>query len=818
VKLRDFRIGLRLLLAEPGYSLVSILGLAVGIAVCLLLLGFARYSWQYNAHVPDVDRLYIAKERHNVDLGSPVFDTVPVGLREVAKSVPGVAASSYLNWFPLTIETDGRLQRLRSLTALPDLAAILGLEAVRGSLDEALSRPDGLALTEAAAMRLFGTTNVLGKVVELRLDAVDETRCLARIAAILPTPPANTTIPYEALHGVNLALIPDFMRTQALVGDQGWPGNLLVRLPAGVAPDVVAKAMEAAVDGSPWVKNIPPEIKQRLGGRKFMEFSLSPLREAYFDRELAPHPFSLQVERGDAGAVRGLVAIAILVLLVAAINYVNLATIRVIRRQREIAMRKVLGAASGRLLRQFIAESLLVAALATVVGLLLAALALPVFAQLMNRDLAGVFTPGNATAAVGTGVFVGLVTAIYPAWIATRVRPARVLAGRPNAESRGARRLRQWLSVVQVATAMGLVSYTLAVAAQTRFAIGTPPGFDASGILVFELPVGATVRNNPKALGLITALTQDPAVASVAVLNDSVGRSQYKWSTAIQREGREPIYIDVKTVSPTFFMQYGITAQAGRMFDPSIDRDYDENVLVINAIAARKLGFGTAGEAVGQSLQFRAGDGKLLFKRIVGVAPEVRFYSMRQAPDAVAYELFDGGTLSVRARVSPAAAERAILVHGAKYFPNAVLEVIPAQAINTAMYTEDLRLAKLLALATAVAVLIAAIGAYALTANALQRRAREIALRKLFGARRREVARLVAREIGMLLLIAAAIGLPVAALAIARYLAPFTEHTPLAYWMLALALLAMAVTTAVAALRHAWAAIRVRPAMALRGR
>ena len=617
---QDFRVGLRSLLAEPGYSLVSILGLALGLAVCLLLLGFARYSWQYNAQVPDADHVYIARERHNVNLGSPVFDTVPVGLREVAKTVPGVAASGYLNWFPLTIEIEGRLQRVRSLTALPDLASILGLKAIRGNLDEALSRPDGLALTEAAAIRLFGTTDVLGKIVELRLDAVDETRCMARIAAILPTPPANTTIPYEALHGANLALIPDFMRQQALVGDQGWPGNTLVRLPAGVAPEVVAKAMEAAVDASPWVEHMPPEIKQRLAGRNFMEFSLAPLREAYFDREVAPHPFSLQVERGDAGAVRGLVAIAVLVLLVASINYVNLATIRVIRRQREIVMRKILGVTTGRLVRQFMAESLLVASLATVVGLLLAALALPVFAQLMNRDLGGMFTVGNITSALGIGILVGLVTAIYPAWIATRVRPAQVLAGRPNAESRGARRLRQWLSVIQVATAMGLVSYTLAVAAQTRFAIGASPGFDASGILVFELPVGATVRDNPKALGLITALTQDPAVASVAVLNDSVGRSQYKWSAAIQREGREPVYMDVKSVSPNFFMQYGIAAQAGRLFDPDVDRDFDENVLVINAIAARKLGFATPDAAVGESLLFREGNGKLIAKRIVGIA------------------------------------------------------------------------------------------------------------------------------------------------------------------------------------------------------
>jgi putative ABC transport system permease protein len=363
---------------------------------------------------------------------------------------------------------------------------------------------------------------------------------------------------------------------------------------------------------------------------------------------------------------------------------------------------------------------------------------------------------------------------------------------------------------------MGLVGYTLAMAAQIRFAIGASPGFDASGIVVFDLPVGSMVRDNPKATGLITTLTRDPAVASVAVLNESIGRSQFRWSTDIHREGAVPVSIDIKAVSPNFFMQYGITPVAGRLFDPTIEREYDGSVLVINAIAARKLGFATPDQAVGQTVLFRNGRGEINPRRVLGIASEVRFYSMRQIPDAVAYEMFDGSTLSVRARGSPAEVERAILVHAAKYFPNAVIEVRPANAVYSAIYADDLRLAKLLLLATAVAVLIAAVGAYVLAADALQRRVPEIALRKLFGARRRDIGWMVARDIGAMLLVAALVSLPLAALAVARFLAPFSERTPLAFWMLALALIAMAATTSLSAARQAWAAMRLRPAQALR--
>jgi putative ABC transport system permease protein len=172
------------------------------------------------------------------------------------------------------------------------------------------------------------------------------------------------------------------------------------------------------------------------------------------------------------------VALAILVLTLAAVNYVNLATIRLIRRQREIAMRKVLGASNGRLALQFGTESLLVSMLATAAGLILACPALPVFSQLMNRDLGSVLSLENVVSALGLGVALGLVTAIYPAWIALGVRSSLMLVGRPDAESPRSKHLRQALSVLQVAAAMGLASFTLAIFWQARFAIDASPGFD----------------------------------------------------------------------------------------------------------------------------------------------------------------------------------------------------------------------------------------------------------------------------------------------------------------------------------------------------
>lgn len=216
MKLQDFRVGLRILARDPVYSLVSILGLGVGLGVCLLLLGYARYCWQYNAQVPDADNVYILKQRNNLQLSTPWYDQAPLLLRAVAATTPGVMnATGYVGWFPLTVEVKGQLRKLTSLTVLPGFAELMGLQAMKGDLNEALSRPDSFAITEEAAIRLFGTTDVLGRTVLLRLSSVEENRSVARIAAILRNPPANTTIAFETLNGPNQSTAAIYARRTA---------------------------------------------------------------------------------------------------------------------------------------------------------------------------------------------------------------------------------------------------------------------------------------------------------------------------------------------------------------------------------------------------------------------------------------------------------------------------------------------------------------------------------------------------------------------------------------------------------------------------
>ncbi|AXA90761.1 ABC transporter permease [Massilia sp. YMA4] len=813
----DLRLAWRALLAEPAYAAIAILGLGIGLAACLLLLGYVRHAWQYNAAIADVDALYVVKLRNNIDPASPWFDQGPLLLRGVAAATPGVTSATAFvparpNGAGLSMRVDGRMQELPGLAVMAGFAQTLGLRALAGDVAGTLARPDQLVLTADGARRLFGTGPALGRTLEVQGK-------LMRVGAVVP---ANgpTTIPFQALVGVgSVVMDPAFAR--AMDGASGWWGKMLLRLAPGTRPQGVAAALQAAADGAAVLHDYPAEVKARLAGRRALEIELAPLREAYFDRDVAANHIAQPGERADPVTVGALAGIALLILALAACNYVNLATVRVLRRQREVALRKVLGAPPARIALQFLAESVLVALLATACGLLLAWLALPLFGTLMNRDLGTIVTWANLAAAMLLGCMLGLATAVYPAWTALRVPPRQVLAGRAGTESAAGARWRRALTMLQLASAMAFGAVALAIAWQAAFAMTAPPGFDPAPLLVVDMP--EPDWNEPPARGFATAVAALPAVQGVAVSQDAVGRQNAAWMAEMKRPGGASASMDMRPVSAAFFEVYGLRALHGRLYDPRRDRDDDAMPLVLNAVAARALGFADPAAAVGQLVLFPQFDGKVQQKRVVGIAPELRLRSLREPARPVAYALWAAQpTLSVRVRdgADPAAVarvEREVRALWPTYFPAALPKMQPAGAVLAAGYADDQRIGRLLGAATLVALGIAAFGTYALAAHTVQRRTGEIVLRKLYGARRPQIGWLVAREVGGLLLPAALLALPLAALAIERYLSGFVERAPIGGWTLAAALGGTLLVAALAAARHAWVAMRLVPAAALRG-
>jgi hypothetical protein len=793
----DFRVGWRQLLQQPAYTAAMLGGLALGFAACFLLLGYVRYCLDYDSQVPQRERVYAVKQRINVFPRPDWQNYAFLSLQRDAQRSGMVEASTIVKEVEQPVRHGERLSRLNLRMVDGGFADIFGVAALQGNLRATLASPDGVALTRSAASRLFGSAPPLGQVLHVDGKAL-------QVRAILPDHPASTSIPYEALVGSASVLWPAGQRAQDYEG-QGR-ATLYLKLNMGADATTLTRLLQQALNDTPHERQARASAMGRsLGERNVTDIALLPLAQLYFDPGLATGRDAAQ--HGQRATVYGLAALALLILALAAINYVNLTTVRMLPRQREIALRKVLGAGAGRLARQFLAESVLVAVLAAAGGLLLAWLALPLFSELMQRPLAGIYTPLYCAAALLGAVLTGLLAGAYPAWCALRVLPGAALAGRGNAERSSGRWLRRALTVAQFAAAIALSAATLAVGWQTWYGITASPGFDPSGLLVLDLPQQQPDASRQQALAFQRALERLPGVQSVASISDAVGRDGLKVVGSLTtRDGRD-LRLEYKAVSASWFRQHRLHPVSGRLFDPDQDRE-GSKVVVLNASAARLLGFATPYAAVGKL----APGGST----IIGIAPEIRFQSMRENGGPIMYRLEQQNVLTIRSSSGAAQLYHAIEPLWRQHFPDQIMELHTEAGLLGAQYDQDRRLAIILAIGSALAIVLAAFGIYVLSASSVQRQERQIVMRKLHGAGSGAIARLVGREFVLLVGAGALLGLPLAVAAIQRYLAGFVERAPAGHWPLAAALLLAMLVALLATARHTLAALRLSPALALR--
>lgn len=788
MKLRDFRIGWRLLARQPGYSAVIVLGLAVGFAACFLLLALVRYAFTYNDAIPDAGRIWLVKERANI---LPRPDWQPIAARDLARTardsglpVSATTAKSY----DVAAQIDSRLVPLTVQVADKDYPNFFGIRALEGDAAAALARPDGIALSRDTAVKLFADAHALGKVLRIAGQAYE-------VRAILPDLPANTSVDIDALVGAG---------NHAFAGEKPSPWTraaVYVKTAPGSDTSVLRALLQDGVNQRDAA--LPLRLRQLAKGGPVSSIGLARLSDLYFDPDLLASRSGRRY--GSKSGVLGLAALAVLILALGTANYVNLAAIRTVARRREIGMRKALGVSPGALARQFMAESMVVSMAASIIGLALAWLVLPVFSALVNRPLAAMLSVPACLLMLAAGAVAGMFSGFYP-WLLARRLPASVaLQGRGNGETVAGARLRRVLSVLQFGVAIALIAATLAVGWQTRYASQANPGFDPSRLLVVAAPGDGKA---PAAQAFRDELAHLSGVAGVTVADEAIGRDGMKSTVAIERPGQAPVQLEFKAVGANFFHVYGVRPLYGRLFDESLDRSGSDNV-VLNARATQALGFASPEAAVGQVFGAKS--------RIVGIVPDLRFQTMKQQPGPIMFRVREElNVFTVRVGGEMAAVRNAVEAAWTRHFPNDPPDIESAVSIFAQNYDEDLRLAKILGLASIVATTLASFGIYVLAAYSVERRSREIVLRKLHGARGRDISRLVAREFGLLVAIGALAGLPLAWVGIERYLAGFVERAPMGQAPL---LLAFALITAVgmaATARQTLRAARMAPALALK--
>ncbi|MEJ6003937.1 FtsX-like permease family protein [Paucibacter sp. AS339] len=796
MKLKDLRVSWRQLLAEPAYSLVVILGLAIAIAATYLIALLLNNRWLPDPAVPAPERVARMEFKGNIPgRNDDWFTNSPFvfanALREA--KAPITQAARLLD-SEQSLRVGERLSKTQVLFSDADLAPMFGLKALKGDLQAALSKPDTIALTTAAAERVFGAgQEAVGQRV--RMNSQDMT-----VVAVLPRQAANSELQFDAL-----ASFDSPASGAAVQGiDKAWymvAGRVFVRLADGANAAQLTQLMQDIFDRSPGTKEVPPEWS--AGGRKSAFVRAVPLSRLPFDGADSSSRLMLYAALGSAAAM---------MLGLAAINYVNLSSVRTLRRQREIAVRKSLGASPTRLAAQFVAESSLVALLAGAVGLLLAWLLAPALADLLDVQFAAkLFAPAQLLSLLLGCLALGAMTGLYPARVALGVHCAPALQGRKQSEGARGRTLRRAMTVFQFCAALTLSGAAVIVVWQSDYVGKLDLGFKTGGLLALDLPQDIKPEQVD---GLYETLKSHPAVQGLSWSDDVPGRNPIGQIDTLAngdtKAGARSARYDLG-----FFSVYQIPMLAGSLegivlpdkTEPGVDRP-----LAIDETAVKAFGFASAQEAIGKQLM--AGPDGFRIKAVFGA---IKQESARNISQPQVFRLSKKVRSVLTLKGPDMAALRAAAAEAwPRYLPDTVIEMNGVDEQLAQRYRMDRNVGRLIAATSLIALLLAAFGVYALAAYTVRRSQLEIVIRKLHGADHRHIAGLLVKEFAPLLGLAAVISLPLIWWIGQQYLAGFVERAPMGGWPLLLALMLTLLMSGLAGLRHGLAAMAMRPILALR--
>ena len=811
----DLRIGWRQLLADPGYSAVIMLGLSVAIACCCLVAQVVFNEVLPDPEVPDPARVVNLEFRGNIPgQNDDWFDQAPfvfgTTLRQAGEPVSAIARS--LDGYSFVVHAGERSVRLGFEFADVDYIDVFGLHASAGDLRAALTRPDTVALSASAARRLFPGGGALGQAVVVRGHALT-------IVALVPDRVRASGDAHEVFASFESPLNPvdAFTRT-------GWysmQGRVFARVAPGFSAQDVGTAAQSLFDNGPGARSVPREWT--ANGRKGAFLRAMPATRQYLEGGRSGRANLLQLVGMGGGAL--------LMLGLAVANYINLTSVRTLARSREIAVRKTLGASPWRLATQFMVESSLVATVAAAFGLLLAWWTAPAIGELMNLDLAGgLFSAGRLALLVAAVLALGAFTGLYPARIALTVHCVAALAGRSHDEGAVGRGLRRAMTALQFVVALVVAAGASAMLWQNQYVGSLAHGIRTQGLLSVDVPDGYSGNSNQVNAAFREALSHEPGVTAMAWSMDVPGRGEARMLMTIAQDAGKPLVgSNFVRVDRDFFDVYGLRLVAGKPRVPPPVPPAEatapegapraEKLIVVDEAASRALGFARPQDAVDRVI-LGGGDFDQLGHdplRIVAVAADIRLESAREPAQPHVFVLTDEpqSTLTLQGP-DMAPLRQAIARVWPRFFPESLAEPQTVEEALALPYVRERHLAQMATATTALALLLSAFGVYALAAYTVRRSAREIVVRKLYGAGHARIAGLLAREFAPLLGAAAIVGLPLAGWLAHAWLENFTERSPTALWVLPLSLLALVAMTVLAALRHGLIAMRMRPTMALR--
>jgi putative ABC transport system permease protein len=826
-------VGVRALAKNKTYAFINIFGLALGLAACLLILLYVRYERSYDAWMPGADQAYQLQD---------YYKATPNGGEEMALQMTSYASGKALvKDFPqienaVYIASSGATVMQKGEPSAPErfnfvsgnLFDILQIPFVKGNRATALSRPNSVVLSETEAKIRFPNQEPMGQILTLvsKGKSADYT-----VTGVMRDLPKNSSL--------DLGIVARF-DPESYYADQpffltGWGnqgGWWFVKLRPGASADDINRQLPA------WEKrNIPDDTG---GGEKTnqgdnQDWKLVNMRDVHLGKAQQAN----MRPGNDGRTIATFAIIALLILGMAVVNFTNLATARASQRAREVALRKVLGASRRQLIVQFIGESLLVTALAMLLALAMVELGLGAFNRFLDADIALAYwgQSGVLLPVLVLLLFVGAAGGLYPAFYLSRFQPARVLkANKSSAEAQGTGRLRNILVVAQFAVSIGLIICTAIIYAQTIYARNADAGYNRHGLLQLQ---GVGIRQvQPVAETMKREMLKVKGVQAAALTGIGVAPGNNSVTSVYLPGNSKGTDLGIYVVDADFFPTMGMKILAGRNFSEQVAMDDSTTPfptdkaaeavfakrgtdVILTESAAARLGFRDPQRAVGKTIQsgLSLPEFGLVNATIVGVVNDARFRSVRDPLQPIMF-LFAHNSTNVMVLRYAGREPKAVLADverlWKKFAPDVPFKGELADDRVRRLYERDAARGQLFGAFALLAVVIGCLGLFGLAAFTAERRTKEIGIRKVMGARSRDIIRLLAWQFSKPVIVANLIAWPVAWWVMRDWLNGFDSRISLGpVPFVAAGVLALAIALGTIA-SHAFRVARANPIHALR--
>lgn len=740
---------------HKGFMILNIGGLAIGIAACLIISFFVKNELSYDSYHKDVDRVYRVAIDIQANADSRVFAMTSFNLAPTLKKDFSQVEKAASLW-----KQDNKLVKFGKEKAFyennffltdPEIFDVLTIPLLKGDAETALSRPATLVIAEGTAEKYFGADDPIGKVLRINDQDFEVTGVMQELA--------------DNSH-LKLNLITSF----ATIEQEEWFQSTAENWFATMVYTYVK--VKEHVDIPAFENGIKTAANAYVGDQfKELGFTFSyfiqPIQDIHlysnlsYEAEVPGNPINVYV----------FTVVAVLILLIAALNYINLTTAQSAKRAKEVGVRKVIGAAQRSLFIQFVCETLLLTLVALVVALLIVFVSSPAFESLSGQEfhLNQVFTFPFVASLLGLTLILGISSAIYPALFLSSFKPVRVLKGSLSIGSKGAS-LRKVLVVCQFSISMMLIVGTIMVYQQLNFMKDQQLGFDHEQMLVLPVRGGNSMAESYERIN--NEFQKHSSIVSVTSSASIPGRGVDNFSTSLVGEADDKtqsmfyLFVDAE-----FLKTYGMEMLAGRPFNKLIKSDVESGFL-INEKAVKAFGWANPEDAIGKTME--AGFGRE--GKIIGVYKDFHYRSLQAPiePLVLAINPNRFGYISLRINTNDLPATMAFVENTwQELFPQKPYEYAFLDEEFNKQYVADEKMGKTFLLFTSIAIFIACLGLFGLATFVAQQRTKEIGVRKVLGASVSGIVALLSKDFVKLMIISFVIATPLSYLLISKWLDNF---------------------------------------------